>query len=465
MSEHEYEIADIQQAAAGREAIRQAEEEMPGLMALRRRHQGDPPLAGARISGSLHATVETAVLAETLVALGAEVRWASCNVFSTHDPAAAALAAAGLPIFAKKGVDLATYWRLLDRALVFPDGEGPDLIVDDGGDATWYLHAGARREAGEPRPEADSEDERQGWLQIEARLAATPGYFGRALARLKGVSEETTTGVRRLEALFAQGGLRVPAINVNDSVTKSKLDNIYGCRESLVDALKRATDLMLSGKVAVVCGFGDVGKGCAEALAAHRCQVWVTEVDPLCALQAAMSAYRVVTLEAALPHADFIVTATGNRDVVTVAHLARAKRGAVVANIGHFDCEIQVAALNAAPGVTREAVKPGVDRYTFADGKAIYLLAEGRLVNLACATGHPAFVMSCSFTNQVLAQLALWQRRHEVGVHRLPKALDEEVARLHLPHLGAALSTLTPAQAAYMGVPVEGPFKPEHYRY
>jgi adenosylhomocysteinase len=465
MPSTDYDVRDLQQAEEGRDAIRRAEAEMPGLMALRRRDQGDPPLGGARITGSLHATVETAVLVETLVALGAQVRWSSCNVFSTHDPAAAALAAAGVPIFAKKGMDLAAYWRALDRAVVFPDGEGPDLIVDDGGDATWYLHAGARLEAGEPRPAAGSEDERQGWAQVEARRAASPGFFTRALARLKGVSEETTTGVRRLEALFAQGGLRVPAINVNDSVTKSKLDNIYGCRESLVDALKRATDLMLSGKVAVVCGFGDVGKGCAEALAAHRCQVWVTEVDPLCALQAAMSGYRVATLETALPHADFIITATGNRDVVTLEHLQRAKPGAVVANIGHFDCEIQVAALNAAPGVTRRTVKPGLDRYTWPAGRELYLLAEGRLVNLACATGHPAFVMSCSFTNQVLAQLALWRTPHPVGVHRLPKALDEEVARLHLPHLGAELTALTEAQAAYLGVPRQGPFKPEHYRY
>lgn len=458
----DYEVKDIALADRGRDAIRRAEKRMPGLMALRARHAEDRPLAGARIMGCLHATVETAVLAETLVALGADVRWASCNVLSTHDAAAAALAAGGMPIFAYAGETLEDYWRLLDRAITWPDGRGPDLIVDDGGDATWYLHEGA---APTPTPAELSEDERFGRAQVEAKRAQAPGWFERALDGLVGLSEETTTGVHRLEAMATQGTLRTAAVDVNDSVTKSKFDNVYGCRESLVDAIKRATDLMVGGRTAVVCGFGDVGKGSAEALAAHRARVFVTETDPICALQACMSGHEVVRLESVLERADIFVTATGNRDIISVDAMARMKDGAVVANIGHFDCEIDVAGLNARADIRRRRLEPGLDEYVFEDGHRVFVLAEGRLVNLACATGHPPFVMSLSFTNQVMAQLDLWRRRPGAELYRLPKALDEEVARLHLDALGAELTPLTETQATYLGVPAAGPYKPEHYRY
>ena len=457
-----FEVKDITLADRGRDAIRRAEKEMPGLMALRARHAADKPLAGARIAGCLHATVETAVLAETLVALGADVRWASCNILSTHDAAAAALAAAGLPIFAYAGETLDDYWRLLDRALTWPDGDGPDLLVDDGGDATWYLHEGARQPQ---RAQASNADERAGRARIAKKRVEAPGWFDAAISRLVGLSEETTTGVRRLEAMAKQGELRTAAVDVNDSVTKSKFDNVYGCRESLVDAIKRATDVMLAGRRAVVCGFGDVGKGSAEALAAHRARVFVTEADPICALQACMAGDEVVRLESELERADIFVTATGNRDIVRLEHLARMKDGAIVANIGHFDCEIDVAGLDEHPSARKQRLEPGLDRYVFDGGRAVYVLAEGRLVNLACANGHPAFVMSMSFTNQALAQLDLWARRPEPRLYRLPKTLDEEVARLHLDALGAELTELSAAQAAYLDVSAEGPYKPEHYRY
>jgi adenosylhomocysteinase len=459
-------VKDPSLAARGREAISLAEKEMPGLMALRARYQRERPLAGARITGSLHVTVETAVLIETLGALGAEVRWCSCNILSTRDEAAAALAATSVPVFAWKGQTLDEYWWCLDRAFTFRDGGGPDLIVDDGGDATWWLHEGARAEAEPARLErAGSPDELAARRRLRQKQAEAPRFFTSALARARGISEETTSGVHRLKTLAARGELRVPAIDVNASVTKSKFDNIYGSRESLVDGLKRATHVMLAGKRAVVCGYGDVGKGSAEALAAHRARVAVTEVDPVCALQALMAGHEVVQLEDVLASADLVVTATGNRDVVTLAHMARMKDNAIVCNIGHFDYEIQVEALNQAPGVTRTAIQPGVDRYTFADGHSVLVLAEGRLVNLACADGHPAFVMSCSFSNQVLAQIDLFQQRRGPGIHRLPKVLDEQVARLHVEALGGRLTRLTPAQAEYLALPVEGPFKPEEYRY
>jgi adenosylhomocysteinase len=386
---------------------------------------------------------------------------------STHDAAAAAIAAAGGPVFAWKGQSHDEYWWCLDRAFTFPDGDGPDLIVDDGGDATWFLHEGARAEIDPARLEraAGSADERAGLRRLKEKQSEALGFFTSALARVRGISEETTAGVHRLKLLAARRELRVPAIDVNASVTKSKFDNIYGSRESLVDAIKRATHLMIAGKRAVVCGYGDVGKGLAESLAAHRARVAVTEVDPVCALQALMAGHEVVRLEDALATADLVVTATGNRDVVTLEHMARMKDDAIVCNMGHFDCEIQVQSLNDAPNVTRSRIAPGVDRYTFADGHSVLVLAEGRLVNLACADGHPAFVMSCSFSNQVLAQIDLFTHRRAPGIHHLPKALDEQVARLHVEALGGRLTRLTPAQAEYLAVPVEGPFKPDDYRY
>jgi adenosylhomocysteinase len=460
-------VKDPSLAARGREAIGLAEKEMDGLLALRRSYAAERPLAGARVTGSLHMTVETAVLIETLRALGAEVRWCSCNVLSTHDAAAAAVAATGVPVFAWKGQTLDEYWWCLDRAFTFPDGGGPDLIVDDGGDATWFLDEGARSEVDPARLErpADTPHQRAGQRRLQEKQSAAPRFFTTALARVRGISEETTAGVHRLQGMAARGELRVPAIDVNASVTKRKFDNIYGSRASLVDAINRATHLMLAGKRAVVCGYGDVGKGSAEALAAQRARVAVTEVDPVCALQALMAGHEVVRLEDAVASADLVVTATGNRDVVTLAHLSCMKDNAVVCNIGHFDNEIQVQALNDAADVRRTEIEPGVDRYTFADGHSVLLLAQGRLVNLACANGHPAFVMSCSFSNQVLAQIDLFRHRRAPGIHRLPKLLDEQVARLHVEALGARLTRLTPAQAEYLALPVDGPFKPDDYRY
>ena len=463
----DYRVKDIGLAAWGRREIEIAEKEMPGLMATRAKYGPSKPLAGARVSGSLHMTIQTAVLIETLVDLGSEVRWASCNIFSTQDHAAAAIAERGIPVFAWKGETLEDYWWCTLQALSWSGGNGPHLIVDDGGDATLMVHRGHQAE-NDPglltRPTADKD------LAILNRLlqgvqGTDPKRWHRVVASLRGVSVEPTTGVMRLYQMAERGELLVPAINVNDSVTKSKYDNIYGCRESLVDGIKRATDVMVAGKTALVCGFGEVGKGSAEVLHAHRAQVWVTEIDPICALQACMTGYRVVTVEDALPHVDIYVTATGNRDIITADHMSRMKDQAIVCNIGHFDNEIQVDALSALPGVEKVTIKPQVDAYRFPDGHTIFLLAEGRLINLGCATGHPSFVMSASFTNQVLAQIDLWQNPHEVAVTTLPKHLDEEVARLHLAKLGAKLTTLTAAQAAYIGVPVEGPYKPERYRY
>jgi len=462
-----YKVADIGLAEWGRREIEIAEKEMPGLMATREKYAPLKPLAGVRITGSLHMTIQTAVLIETLVELGADVRWASCNIFSTQDHAAAAIAARGVPVFAWKGESLADYWWCTMRALTWPDGKGPQLIVDDGGDATLIMHQGYYAEE---KPEnldqpTDNKELREVYKQLKIRRQENPRWFHEAVAEWRGVSEETTTGVHRLYQMAEKGELLVPAVNVNDSVTKSKFDNIYGCRESLVDGIKRATDVMVAGKKALVCGYGDVGKGCAEALAGLRAQVAVTEVDPICALQAYMAGYRVITVEDALPEYDIYVTATGNCEVITAAHLANMKDQAIVCNIGHFDNEIQVDDMLALPGVQKVNIKPQVDRIDFPDGHSIFLLAEGRLVNLGCATGHPSFVMSNSFTNQTLAQMDLWRNEHSVGVTRLSKDLDEEGARLHLGKLGARLTRLSEKQAAYIGVPVNGPFKPEHYRY
>jgi len=412
-------------------------------------------------------TIQTAVLIETLDELGADVRWCSCNIFSTQDHAAAAIAARGIPVFAWKGETLEEYWWCTKQALTWPDGKGPQLIVDDGGDATLIIHRGYQAEDDSSLLTKPSDNKE---LQIIDKLlqetqGVAPRFWHELVSEWKGVSEETTTGVHRLYQMAERGELLVPAINVNDSVTKSKFDNIYGCRESLVDGIKRATDVMISGKVALVCGFGDVGKGSAESLAGQRAQIWVTEIDPICALQACMAGYKVATVEGALPHADIYVTTTGNKDIITAEHMSQMKDQAIVCNIGHFDNEIQVDALEAWPGIVKETIKPQVDKYTFPDGHSIFLLAEGRLVNLGCATGHPSFVMSNSFTNQVLAQIDLWQNEHEIGVTTLSKKLDEEVARLHLDQLGAKLTTLTPEQAEYIDVPVEGPYKPDWYRY
>jgi adenosylhomocysteinase len=463
----DYKVKDMALAGWGRREIEMAEHEMPGLMATREKYGPHKPLAGARISGSLHMTVQTAVLIETLQALGGDVRWASCNIFSTQDHAAAAIAQAGVPVFAWKGENLEEYWWCTKQALTWPDGTGPNLVVDDGGDATLLIHRGYQAEESPEIFDAFTDNKE---LLIVNQLfkqtrKASPDFWHQVVAGWRGVSEETTTGVHRLYQMAQRGELLVPAINVNDSVTKSKFDNIYGCRESLVDGIKRATDVMIAGKTAVVCGYGDVGKGSAEALAAHKANVVVTEIDPICALQALMAGFQVMTMEQALAVGDIYVAATGNRDVITADHIACMKDQAIVCNIGHFDNEIQVDALNEMEGVQRVAIKPQVDRYTFPDGHSIYLLAEGRLVNLGCATGHPSFVMSNSFTNQTLAQIELWQNERPAGVYRLPKELDEEVARLHLEKLGATLTRLTDEQAEYISVPVKGPFKSEHYRY
>ncbi|MBN1611878.1 MAG: adenosylhomocysteinase [Polyangiaceae bacterium] len=462
-----YVIKDINLADYGRREIEIAEKEMPGLMATRRKYASSKPLAGARITGSLHMTIQTAVLIESLVELGADVRWASCNIFSTQDHAAAAIAARGVPVFAYKGETLEEYWEFTKRALTWPDGRGPNLVVDDGGDATLMIHRGYRAEEDPSLLDAPTDNHEVAIIHalLQRLQGESPNFWHRVVRDWKGVSEETTTGVHRLYQMQQRGELLVPAINVNDSVTKSKFDNIYGCRESLVDGIKRATDVMVAGKIAVVCGYGDVGKGCAETLCAHRAQVCVTEVDPICALQACMAGYRVLSVEDALPFGNIYVTTTGNCDVITALHMSQMKDQAIVCNIGHFDNEIQVKQLLQWPGIQRTTIKPQVDRFAFPDGHSIYLLAEGRLVNLGCATGHPSFVMSSSFTNQTLAQIDLWQNEKPVGVYRLSKQLDEEVARLHLEQLGARLTQLTQKQADYIGVPVEGPYKPEHYRY
>ena len=461
----DYIVTDISLADWGRKELSIAETEMPGLMALRDEFGAQKPLQGARIAGCLHMTVQTAVLIETLVALGADVRWSSCNIYSTQDQAAAAIAASGVPVFAKKGETLAEYWEYVDRTFDWADGGSANMILDDGGDATMYILLGARAEAGETvLANPASEEEEYLKAQLERRLAKSDGWFTRQRDAIKGVSEETTTGVLRLYQLAEAGGLPFPAINVNDSVTKSKFDNLYGCRESLVDGIRRATDVMLAGKVAVVAGYGDVGKGSAASLRQGGARVMVTEVDPICALQAAMEGYEVVTMEQAAPKADIFVTATGNRDVITIDHMRDMKDRAIVCNIGHFDNEIQVAELN---NMKWSEVKPQVDEVEFPNGKKMILLAKGRLVNLGCATGHPSFVMSASFTNQVLAQMELWNEsgKYENQVYTLPRHLDEKVAALHLAKVGAALSELRPDQADYIGVSQQGPFKSEQYRY
>jgi adenosylhomocysteinase len=460
----DFQVADLLLADWGRKEIAIAEGEMPALMAIREEYAAAQPLKGARIAGSLHMTIQTAVLIETLKALGAEVRWASCNIFSTQDHAAAAIAAGGTPVFARKGESLAEYWDFTHRIFEFGD-RGPNMILDDGGDATLLVHLGAKAER-DPAVLAQptSEEETSLYAAIKAKLAAQPGWYSRVGKEIRGITEETTTGVHRLYQMAKDKRLLFPAINVNDSVTKSKFDNVYGCRESLVDGIKRATDVMIAGKVAVVAGYGEVGKGCAQALRGLQAQVWVTEIDPICALQAAMEGYRVVTLDYAAEHADIFVTATGNLRVITHEHMKRMKNNAIVCNIGHFDNEIDVAALKQYKWDT---IKPQVDHVIFPDGKRIILLAEGRLVNLGCATGHPSYVMSSSFANQVLAQIELFTntKQYPVGVYILPKQLDEKVARLQLSKLGAMLTELTPEQARYIGVAKDGPFKPEHYRY
>jgi len=467
----DYKVADITLADAGRREIGIAEKEMPGLMATRAKYGPEKPLDGVRIMGSLHMTIQTAVLIETLVELGARVRWASCNIFSTQNQAAAAIAARGVPVYAWKGETLEDYWWCTLKAMTWPDGSGPQLIVDDGGDATLLMHRGYYAEKDPSILDVATDNKELAIINamLKDLHRKDPRFWQRHVAGWVGVSEETTTGVHRLYQMRERGELLVPAMNVNDSVTKSKFDNIYGCRHSLTDGIKRAMDVLISGKTAMVCGYGDVGKGSAEALRNERAQVLVSEVDPICALQACMAGFKVVTMDDALPTADIYVTTTGNCNVIRIEHMARMKDQAIVCNIGHFDNEIEVAKLYAYPGIKVEEIRGSecpVHRFTFPDGHAIYLLAQGRLVNLGCATGHPSFVMSSSFTNQTLAQIDLWRNRdREVGVYRLSKALDEEVARLHLDHLGARLTRMTPEQAAYIGVPVDGPFKPDHYRY
>ncbi|MEQ8188067.1 MAG: adenosylhomocysteinase [Candidatus Eremiobacterota bacterium] len=467
MVKTDYYVKDINLADFGRKEIIIAEHEMPGLMETRKKYGPSKPLKGVRVMGSLHMTIQTAVLIETLVELGADVRWASCNIFSTQDHAAAAIAKAGIPVFAYKGETLEEYWQFTRKALTWPGGKGPNLIVDDGGDATLIIHKGYY---GEENPallheKVDNKELAIVYSVLRESLGEDPQFFHRLVADCKGVSEETTTGVKRLYQMMEKGELLFPAINVNDAITKNKFDNIYGCRESLVDAIKRATDVMISGKTAMICGYGNVGKGSAESLAGQKAQIMVSEVDPICALQALMCGYRVVTVEDALPIADIYVTATGNCNVITAEHMSKMKDQAIVCNIGHFDNEIEMDKLENWPGIKKENIKPQVDKYIFPDGHCIYVLAEGRLVNLGCATGHPSFVMSNSFTNQVMAQLDLWTNRRKTGVYRIDKKLDEEVARLHLGKLGAHLTLLTEKQADYIGISPEGPFKADHYCY
>ncbi len=465
----EYKVADMSLAEWGRKEISIAEFEMPGLMSIRKKYAPGKPLKGVRVTGSLHMTIQTAVLIETLVDLGATVRWASCNIFSTQDHAAAAIAAAGVPVFAWKGESLEEYWDCTLKAISHPDGKGPELVVDDGGDVTLLLHKGYELENGDKWVDSPSGSHEETVIKnlLKKVHAENPHHWRDIVKAWRGVSEETTTGVHRLYKMQEQGKLLVPAINVNDSVTKSKFDNLYGCRESLADGIKRATDVMVAGKIAVICGYGDVGKGSAHSLRGMGARVVVTEIDPINALQAAMEGFEVTTVEDTLGRGDIYVTTTGNLDIITLDHMAHMKDQAIVCNIGHFDNEIQIDALNTAKGVKRTNIKPQVDMYTFPDGHCIFMLAEGRLVNLGCATGHPSFVMSNSFSNQTLAQLDLWKNKdtYKVGVYTLPKKLDEEVARLHLEKIGVKLTTLTKKQADYLGVPVEGPYKPDHYRY
>ncbi|MGD0444817.1 MAG: adenosylhomocysteinase [Edaphobacter sp.] len=465
----DYKVADISLADFGRKEIDIAEQEMPGLMAIRNKYAAGKPLAGVRVTGSLHMTIQTAVLIETMVALGANVRWASCNIFSTQDHAAAAIAAAGVPVFAWKGETLEEYWWCTNQALSFPGGKGPQLVIDDGGDVTLLIHKGVELEKGDKWVDSPSGSHEESVIKglLKAVHAETPKRWQEVAKEWRGVSEETTTGVHRLYQMLEKGQLLVPAINVNDSVTKSKFDNLYGCRESLVDGIKRATDVMVAGKVAVVCGYGDVGKGSAASLRGLGARVLVTEIDPINALQAAMEGYEVTTLEETLGRGDIYVTCTGNVDIITVEHMKLMKDQAIVCNIGHFDNEIQMEPLNALKGVKKLNIKPQVDKYTFESGNSIFILAEGRLVNLGCATGHPSFVMSNSFANQTLAQLDLWKNKdtYKVGIYILPKKLDEEVARLHLEKIGVKLTTLSKKQADYLGVAVDGPYKAEHYRY
>ncbi len=462
-----YKVADMALADFGRKEIELAEKEMPGLMSLRAKYGVTKPLQGARIMGSLHMTIQTAVLIETLKELGAEVRWASCNIYSTQDHAAAAIAAAGIPVFAWKGETLEEYWWCTLQALIFEGNKGPTVIVDDGGDATMMIHVGvkAEKDASILDKEVEVADEKELYSILKAVLKEDASLWSRMAPEIRGVSEETTTGVHRLYQMMEQGELLFPAFNVNDSVTKSKFDNLYGCRESLADGIKRATDLMLAGKVVVVCGYGDVGKGSAKSMRAYGARVLVTEIDPICALQAAMEGFEVVTVEDALAEANVYVTTTGNKDIIRIEHMEKMKDGAIVCNIGHFDNEIQVEKLKKYPGIVHTNIKPQVDKYTFSTGNSIILLADGRLVNLGCATGHPSFVMSNSFTNQTLAQIELFTKDYAVDVYRLPKHLDEEVARLHLDQLGVKLTKLTPEQASYIGVKMDGPYKAEHYRY
>ena len=476
----DYKVKDIQLANFGRKQIELAEHEMPGLMALRTEYAKQQPLKGARITGSLHMTIQTAVLIETLVDLGAQVRWASCNIFSTQDEAAAAVAVGrkgtpenpkGIPVFAWKGETLEEYWWCTEQALTWPDADGgPNMLLDDGGDATLLVHKGTEYEAAGKVPKAAKGDSEEWCIILEtlrASLAAAPGKWTKMGKQIRGVSEETTTGVHRLYQMQEKGQLLFPAINVNDSVTKSKFDNLYGCRHSLVDGIMRATDVMLAGKLAVVCGYGDVGKGSAQSLRGQGCRVAITEIDPICALQACMEGYEVVRVEDVLSEADLFITATGNKNIITVQHMAKMKHNAIVGNIGHFDNEIDMAGLAKVKGVKRVTIKPQVDEYVFPDGHSVIILAEGRLLNLGCATGHPSFVMSSSFTNQVMAQIELFQhaKKYDKGVYTLPKHLDEKVARLHLKKLGARLTEMTKDQAEYLGIPMEGPYKPNHYRY